>query len=309
LDVGLLFFLLLWAWAWTAATDRRFDIWEAVAWAALGLGAAYKLIPMLAVPVLLVWRWRSSGGGRGIGPVIGAVAVLAVTFTGPFAFEALRAGSGVLSVFTYHAERGLHIESVLASALLPLKPFGVSMHDEWTHRSLELMAPGAAALAKASTWLLAAIVTGTSVWMARARCRPDRSTAYRLALWTISASLVVSKVLSPQFFIWALPLLMLLGVEVCGKREFVGFLALLVAIAGLTTWIYPYHYTPNIPGSSETIAIALSYFHPLACGVLIARNVLLVAAVAWTGVRAFRVSALALGESPGATESRAGRDQ
>jgi hypothetical protein len=58
-------------------------------------------------------------------------------------------------------------------------------------------------------------------------------------------------------------------------------------MAALTTAIYPYHYLPHISWSGGPNAVTLSELHPIACGMLIVRNALLVGVVAWSGARVF----------------------
>jgi hypothetical protein len=287
MDVGLLFFLALWAAAWVRAPQSlRPMAWYTLAYAALGFGAAYKLIPALLMPPLVVGHWRAEGRRGWIKAGIG-VLTFTVTCAAPFAIEAVRSGTAVLNVFTYHAERGTQIESLYASLLLPLRALGMPMHTSYDHRALELVTSISPTLAASSAWLLIGLVAASTLWMVLTSRPVGQVTAYRVALWLLPASLMVSKVLSPQFFIWALPMMVLLGLELFERRALFGFLGLLVVMAVLTTLVFPYHYVPQISWHGEVNPHPLSYMDPLACGLLLARNMVLVAVVVWTGVRVF----------------------
>ena len=80
-------------------------------YASLGFGAAAKVVPALAtVPLALARRGAASGYAV-------FLAVLAVFFA-PFV---LLGGRGLWEGFAYQAERGLQVESLAASVLIPLR--------------------------------------------------------------------------------------------------------------------------------------------------------------------------------------------
>ncbi len=61
LDLGLLLLLLLWAMAWLRSIDDRESAgaWRLGSYAVLGLSVAYKLIPILVLPYLLLTDWQA----------------------------------------------------------------------------------------------------------------------------------------------------------------------------------------------------------------------------------------------------------
>jgi hypothetical protein len=110
----------------------------------------------------------------------------------------------------------------------------------------------------------------------------------------IGAAVIFSKVLSPQYFLWSIPLLMLVAIELLPEHPAWRWtlLATLVFVVTLTTWIFPYHYQRTFDNPSALVSINLaadSSPPPLATwGILAARNFLYLAIVAWLGSRALR---------------------
>ncbi len=60
----------------------------------------------------------------------------------------------------------------------------------------------------------------------------------------IPGSVILSNVLSPQYFIWAFPLVLLLAIEIFpeGRVRPLVLAGLLIAVAVMTTWIFPYNF-------------------------------------------------------------------
>lgn len=97
--------LAMWAWA------RRRDFWAGVA---LGVGAAAKLFPGYAVPVLLIARWREPGATRESRwrdalKILGGAAVSWLAFNVPIIVADANAHGGEpkgwLGIFKFHARR------------------------------------------------------------------------------------------------------------------------------------------------------------------------------------------------------------
>ena len=104
---------------------------------------------------------------------------------------------------------------------------------------------------------------------------------------------ILSNVLSPQYFVWAFPLLLLLAVEIMPEGQVRPWLlgALLVAVAVTTTWIFPYNYFCN-----EANPYALVPMHPneplvpslIVYQILALRNFIYLGVVLWLGVMLFK---------------------
>lgn len=168
--------------------------------AALAVGL--KLWPALVVPALLApraLRTRALSAGTAVGLLLLAGSVLA---------------SGVdrlVSPLGWQAERGLQIESVAAT---PAMVGWVLAPERFTlgysaHKAYEVTGPGVdmlvTAAGLASLAMLPALV-GVWVLAWRRGDRLDGAAVTWLALAAVSTFVVTSKVLSPQYLLWLLPL-------------------------------------------------------------------------------------------------------
>jgi hypothetical protein len=215
----------------------RFDLWPALlataalaallrerhrlGWALLGAAVAAKLWPFVLVPLALVWSVRR---GRGWASLMG-LAVAAAAFV-PFA---LIAPHGLWSSLSGQASRPLQIESLAAAFFTT---FG---HPRviTTHGSQNIAGHGAVATAFA----LLQIAVLLALWIAFARGPATRERFLRYAAACVCAFIAFGKVLSPQFLLWLIPLVPLVG----GRRG-AGAVALLTAALVLTQVWFPERY-------------------------------------------------------------------
>ncbi|BBL78498.1 membrane protein [Rubrobacter xylanophilus] len=227
--------------------------WTLLAGGALGFGAAAKLVPALALPPLLLAR-RGSAARE--------VVVFAAT-VGLFAVPALLLGGGnFLESLAYHAQRGLQVESVAASVLVALGgarevvfEYGAfELRGGWTGEALALTTPLALSLLG---------LTALGVWRARRRAPLGGEGFARYAAAFVLAFMLGSKVLSPQYLIWLLPLVPLAAGGFAGGA----LCATLLAACWLTTQVFPLHYEELLSGRAPGPEL------------LLARNALL--AVLW----------------------------
>jgi hypothetical protein len=226
-----------------AALGGRFIL---LAYASLGLGAAAKLVPALATLPLI-----RRGAVRGYVVFLAVVALFFVPF-------ALLGGRGLLQSFAYQAERGLQVESLAASILISLRSADGVVFE---HGAFEVRGVGLATSLSPLLILIFLAVTGL-VMYGEHRCFGGlRAEAFpRHAAALILAFMLGSKVLSPQYMIWLLPLVPLgaggtMGIVIC---------ALFLAACLTTTLVFPIHYGD-----------LLSFRYP-GPELLIARNLLLV---------------------------------
>jgi hypothetical protein len=221
-----------------------------LAYASLGLGTAAKFVPLLAVLPLALTR---RGVARGCGVFLAVVALFFVPF-------ALLGGRGLLQSFAYQAERGLQVESLAASVLMFLHSAESIVFE---HGAFEVRGEGAGlatSLTPILTLLLLA-VTGFAMWWEFRRCGGLEVGAFpRHAAALILAFMLGSRVLSPQYLIWLLPLVPLSAGGLVGTIICVLFLAACFT----TTLVFPIHY-----------ADLLSFRYP-GPELLVARNLLLV---------------------------------
>ena len=198
----------------------------------VGVGAAVKLYPALLLPPLAIDAWRR-GGRRELAIVVGlAVAPVALAY---IAFFAL-APDGVLDSLGRQIGRPLQIESVGAGLLLALhQAFGMGLG--WTSGSGSQNLTGTGAGVLAALQGVAQVVAVVLVWVAYAR---GPSTAERLVRYgaaSVVAFVALSKVLSPQFLVWLVLLVPLVG----GPRRRAA-LALTVVACALTAVWFPARY-------------------------------------------------------------------
>jgi hypothetical protein len=230
-----------------AALDGRY---LSLAYASLGFGTAAKFVPALAVLPLALTRREAV---RGCAVFLSVVALFFVPF-------GVLGGQELLQSFAYQAERGLQVESLTASVLIFLRSV-TSIAFE--HGAFEVRGGGvglASSFSPLLTLLLLA-VTGFAMWWEFRRCGGLGVEAFpRHAAALILAFMLGSRVLSPQYMIWLLPLVPLsaggfVGVIIC---------ALFLAACFTTTLVFPIHYGD-----------LLSFRYP-GPELLLARNMLLI---------------------------------
>jgi len=200
----------------------RFDLWPAALAAGalaalvsgrdrlglgvLGLATAAKLYPAVLLPIALVWVARRRGP-REAALGLGVFAAVIVAIVLPFA---ILSPGGVAHSLTTQLGRPLQIESLGAGILLAAHqlelydPIVVSTHGS---QNLSGSLPGAVAAVETALQLVALV----AVWLLFARGRPDRERLLVASAAAVVAFIAFGKVLSPQFLIWLLPLVPLVG--------------------------------------------------------------------------------------------------
>jgi hypothetical protein len=290
LDAGVLMLLLAWGYCWIRADadePGRPLAWTIGAYGAIGLGIAYKLVPILALPFLLLAELLPARRRRW--PVVAMT--LAVTVALPFVLQYHASGSGTFFFLTYQAGRGIEVESIYATLMEVASLFGPPIAVSLSHGATDLSGTLAPAMKTAATLAEAGLVGGLALW---ALMRPRRYTpaqAYRLACLTMAAAVLLSNVLSPQYFLWALPMVLLLATDVLGDdaRAHLVSAGAVVALAAMTTWVFPYHF--YYFGDSTPLALVPMSGDrslppsPLPFIVLALRNGTYLALVVWLGRR------------------------
>ena len=229
--------------------------WYVAAAVALGIGFALKVTPVALLPLVLLLAGRPR---RWIWPVAGFAGAAFAGFL-PYLFVAPQ---GIWYVFQYHIERPLQIESVLGTPML----LGQALGADWaqvgySHGSWQLIAPGADIAADLSGVLTfgALVIVYVVLLARRARLRAAPDELPLAVLTVLLALMAFSKVLSPQFFIWLLPVLALVA-----ARDWL--LGLLGGVALLLTQVeYPALYGDLLDLEAPVLALVA------------ARNLLLVA--------------------------------
>jgi hypothetical protein len=225
----------------------------------VGLGAAVKVYPALLVPLLAVDAWRR-GGRREVGIVLGlAAAPVLLAYVAFFAV----APDGVLDSLGRQVGRPLQIESAGAGVLLALhQAFGLGL--TWTSSSGSQNLTGAGAGTVAVLQGVAQVVAVVLVWVGYARGPSTTERFVRFAAASVVAFVTLSKVLSPQFLVWLVLLVPLLG----GPRRRAA-LALTVTACALTAIWFPARYWDLVRD-----------FDPLASWLVLLRGLALLALLA-----------------------------
>ena len=226
----------------------------------VGTGAAVKLYPAVLFPVLFAWHWyRSDRRGAFLATVGFAVAGLigVISFL-PFP------GAGPLDLLRTQTGRGLELETLAGSVIAFLGAIGVVADAGvvYADGSFNLVGPGVDGALRLTS-AVAAISLLLALAVLLVRFRRDRRDGplgvdhlvYGTALMIV-VLLLTNRVFSPQYIVWLLPVVPFLPWRT-------GWLALLAA--GLTLLLFPFLYQPLLEGA------------PLVVGILLARNVALVA--------------------------------
>lgn len=309
LDVGLLFFLMLWAFFWVRSLGltRQADGWILAAYFAFGLGISYKLIPVVALPFLLLAELQfvlAAGRARrlpqAISAVFGRVAVFAIAVSFPFFPHFLSVGTDVFAFLKYHGERELEIESSWATLLMFLnKVGGLGIETGHAHKSFYVDTTAVefgSFLQSISTIVLFGIFAAVGLWAVAEGRRYDRVRAFWMACFAICMLVILARVFSTQYWIWIIPLLLLLGAEVLSRWRYVLLAVLLILMAGMTTWVFPYnfysHELPELTKLTNPNGLVPALSDP-ACWMMIARNAIYLGTIVWLGVAILRASSTA----------------
>jgi glycosyl transferase family 87 len=221
--------LLVVAALW-AAERRRWRL----AYLLLTLGALLKLYPALLLPLFVIeqrrellerWPERSwlKAAARQAWPAAAAglaTAVLALALN----FD------DAVSPLVYTASRPLQVESTPASVLWLSSFAGFPALSERGFRSFNLVGPLGPGIGS-----VFAVLTLLGTGWAYLRHAQGRTELPRASLAVICVAIATSKVFSPQYLIWALPLIALLE----------DLDPLWIAICALTTLIYPILYVED----------------------------------------------------------------
>jgi hypothetical protein len=237
--------MLVWT-LWAAATER----WRLL-WALLAAATLLKLVPLILVPVLLLWQAHRDSARRAWLGLTGALAAVALVIL-PFA---IMSPSGTWEIARYHLDRPLQVESIGSAYLLglhALADIGVTIESSYGSQGLE--GTGPAVIAAISTAVLVALVIAVAwtFWLGlhRSRHPGDARLFVAAAAATLVAMLVCGKVLSPQFMVWLLPV----GFLIAGRYG--GAAAALTAATMLLTFAYfPHHYWDLIALHDGPIAV------------------------------------------------------
>jgi hypothetical protein len=212
---------------------------DATAGAMLALGVMTKIYPILLAPVFVLARWREQRW-RAIGAAVASFVAVSIACLLPWLVTA----PGSLRVLiAYHTERGIHLDSTWATVAFIARAFGLTWVDvRMSFASWNIDGPVPRLLVPVSTIILVATLVGCYAWVWGQIARDvrrvhDLGFLARASALVLIASMAASKVFSPQYLFWPVPLLVL--VEPWRLRV---PLALFVIAGLLTYWLYPWNY-------------------------------------------------------------------
>jgi hypothetical protein len=237
---------------------ERFDVWPAALTSAalaasirgryraggvlLGLGAAAKIYPAILLPVLVIVAVRQRGVREAVwvaGAALGAVAAVLV----PFLFAS---SSGTFRSVRVQFTSGLQIESLASSLIVTTSHAGAKLFasglprpSEFSTRGaggglirINLIGPGVGVTTTVLNVLLPVALCLLWAGLARSR-RHAHEDLLRYAAGTVATALVFGTVLSPQYVVWLIPLVPLVG----GRRGTAAVLLFVVAAVLTNVWI------------------------------------------------------------------------
>jgi hypothetical protein len=220
----------------------------------LALGTAMKAYPFVMVPLLGIYVWRNFSRREaliGLGWFVGVVAVCFLPWVAI-------APHGVAWSFRDQGTRPLQIESAGASLWLAAHQLiGLHLKTFFSHGSDNLY--GHPPTTAASIMTIVQWVAIVGVWITYALGRATRERLLLASAATVCAFLFLGRVLSPQYLIWLVPLVMVAP----GRRGFAAVGMLAVAMILTQLW-FPQHF------------LQLKEFQPLQSWAVVARNTILV---------------------------------
>lgn len=260
--IGLLLLLFWRAWEHRRITDS--SIW-------LGIAISLKVTPILLLPLLFCSTTKPLYKRifLGLGLAMGASILLPFIVVGSDAFFTL-----IGHILSYHASRGFQIESTWSGLHLL---FTNALHGKaqigWiasSHQNMDL--PNF--LFRIS---VAASITGIGFFAFFARLRPqwkNRSAFGLLLLCSILWMLGTSFILSPQYFVWIMPLLFFwIFIQfrrlVKRDRNIVAIASCITLIGFSTGWMYPAHYEQLVDQTSLFLTLILNFRNALIFALLL----------------------------------------
>ena len=258
---------------------ERFDVWPAALTSAalaasvrgryrlggamVGLGTATKIYPIVLLPVLVIVAFRQRSVREAMfvaGAAVGAAAAVLVPFS-------VASFSGTWRALRVQFTGGLQIESLASSVIVtashaadkltvPVLPAPSDFSTQGAGGGLiriDLVGPGVGVLTTVMNVLLVAALC--LVWFSLLRSRLDaREDLLRFAAGTVATVLVLGTVLSPQYVVWLIPLVPLVG----GRRGTAAVLSFVVAAALTNYWIPDryFQYQERLAAGPATILLA-----------------------------------------------------
>ncbi len=212
-------------------------------WASLALGTGVKVFPAALAPLAALEQARR----RQWGSLFIGLLVFSAVLAAPLVPFLIIAPDSLVRLLAYHQERGVQIESLLATPLLIGHSLGAPVKSQFAFGSQEISSPLTPTVANLATplMLLALVLV---VWRyARGPVTEERRV--RFALAAVLAFALFNKVLSAQYMVWPYTLAPLLT----ARRRLLW--PVYVLALGLTQYLYPHGWN-NLTGlDPQAIAV------------------------------------------------------
>ncbi|MFA5880810.1 MAG: glycosyltransferase 87 family protein [Eubacteriales bacterium] len=229
------------------------------AWALIGFGFAVKLYPVIIAPLFLITAYKQGTFKKDVRYGIPVSLLCAAAVWAPFW---VAAGSKFWIFLQYHSRRGIQLESFYSSVLIVAHWFGYPVRTGVSFGAWNLGSGLSPLLAKLSLYVMILLMGIVLVHSFKAvRLNEWKiDDLPRLALLMIMTFITGGKVLSPQYLLWAIPLLVLISEDYPQRKA-------IWTLFGLLTFITFLIYPVNYKGLTELTL--------LSTGLLLSRNVLL----------------------------------
>jgi uncharacterized membrane protein len=184
------------------------------AWSVLGLGVAVKLFPVVLAPVYLISAYRQKMLKKdilfGIPAAIATVAVVWIPFI-------MVAGQNFFVFLKYHGQRGIQAESFYSTFLFVAYKMGYQIKTRFSFGSWNIESSLSPVLAGGSFLVMVILLVYVLLHCFRISQNEDWDLGDipRMAALMILAFIIGGKVLSPQFLLWCMPL-----VIICLKEDY-----------------------------------------------------------------------------------------
>jgi hypothetical protein len=205
---------------------------DSLAFALLGVAFAAKLYAVALLPLFVLWLWRTR---RSLRRPLLAFSAAVIVLVGPFA---VLGWDGLADSVRAQAGRGLQIESLGGALLLAAHRLGVYeaevVRGSTGALSRDLAGSLPDALAVGMTVVQAAAVVLVVVLFARRPQDGERLVGATAA--TLAGFLAFTRFLSPQYLVWLVPIVPLVG----GAFGIAGTVLLALALLAGRLWFFHY---------------------------------------------------------------------
>jgi uncharacterized membrane protein len=221
------------------------------AWLFLALGTMTKLFPAIIAPVFVISyvcnrQYKQLWTGLITYTVVCLVVLMPFLVTSP---------GSLMSIYDYHAKRGIQLESTYSSFLMLATKLGiVKAYPAFGFGAWNIVGSVEDILAKLSTVFvfLFLLITYSIFYYRNKACKVNIYNLGSNSLVTILIVLITGKVLSPQYLIWLIPLLPLVS-----GRWGVPVWIVFFMVGALTYYVFPHNYYELIDFKTSAVAALL----------------------------------------------------